>query len=77
MKHGMGTARALGHGGHNVAAEKMAVSMPAMRRAEGGMEEMPAGVVASPSQIAAMTVLTLVGLAASIVIATLFGQWTM
>jgi hypothetical protein len=78
MKHGMGTARALGHGGHGVAAEKMAKPMPEMKHGTmAGMEGMTTGAGATPSQIAAMTVLTLLALGAGIIMATLFGRWNM
>lgn len=78
LKHGMGTVRALGHGGQDVATDKMATPMPGMKYGGmAGMEGMAAGAVANPSQIAAMTVLTLLALAAGIIIATLFGRWTM
>lgn len=78
LKHGMGTVRALGHGGHDVAAEKMAAPMPGMDHgAMADMEEMAAGPGATPPQIVAMTVLTLLALGAGIIVATLFGRWAM
>ena len=78
LKHGMGTVRALGHGGHAVAAENMAGSMPAMKHgAMTGMEEMAAGPGATAPQIMAMTVLTLLALGGGIIVATVFGRWTM
>ena len=77
LKHGMGTVRALGHGGHAVAAEKMA-DMPEMKPgAMAGMEGMAAGPGATSPQIVAMTVLTLLALGGGIIIATLFGRWAM
>ena len=77
LKHGMGTVRALGHGGHAVDAEKM-VDMPEMKPgAMAGMEGMAAGPGATPPQIVAMTALTLLALGGGIIIATLFGRWAM
>ena len=78
LKHGMGTVRALGNGGHDVTAEKAATPMSG--RAHGtmsGMDGMAAGSGATPPQIVAMTVLTLILLGGGIIIATLFGRWTM
>lgn len=60
LKHGMGTERALGHGGHASSAEPMSMTPKA-----------------STAQIAAMTVLTLLALAAAIVISSIWGSWTM
>ena len=78
LKHGMGTVRALGHGGHAVAAENMAAPMPAMKHgAMTSMEEMAAGPGANAPQIMAMTVLTLLALGGGIIIATVFGRWAM
>lgn len=78
LKHGMGTVRALGHGGHDVAAEKMAAPTPGMaHRAMAGMQDMTAGPGATSPQIAALTVLTLLALGAGIIVATLFGRWAM
>lgn len=78
LKHGMGTVRALGNGGHDVTAEKTSTPMPGMAHATmTGMEGMPVGSDVTPPQIVAMTVLTLILLGAGIIIATLFGRWTM
>ena len=77
LKHGMATVRALGHGGHDVAVEKMAAPMPGMKHWGWVAWGIAAGSVATPSQIAAMRVLMLLALAAGVIIATLFGQWTM
>lgn len=78
LKHGMGTVRALGNGGHDVTAEKTSTPMSGMAHATmTGMEGMPAGPDVTPPQIVAMTVLTLILLGAGIIIATLFGRWTM
>lgn len=78
LKHGMGTVRALGEGGHPVAAEKSTAPMPEMARgAMQGMRDIAAGMGATPPQIVAMTVLTLVALGAGILVATFFGRWTM
>jgi hypothetical protein len=77
LKHGMGTVRALGHGGHAITAEKMAV-MPEMKPgAMAGMEGMASGPSATAPQIVAMTVLTLLALGGGIIIATVFGRWSM
>lgn len=78
LKHGMGTVRALGHGGHDVAAEQpSATPMPDMAPdAMDGMSDMAQTRVTKP-QIAAMTVLTLLMLGAGIVVASLFGRWAM
>lgn len=76
LKHGMGTVRALGEGGHRVAAEAQPASMPDMDHSSmAGMEGM-GGMAATRPQIVAMTVLTLVALAGGIMVATLFGRWT-
>lgn len=98
LKHGMGTVRALGQGGHDMASEK-AAEMPGMTHdamrgmtdtssmaavtatidsgGMAGMEGMAKGSGATPPQIAAMTVLTLVALGAGIILATIFGRWAM
>jgi hypothetical protein len=78
LKHGMGTARALGHGGQDVAAKKMAASMSEMKHgAMAGIEGLVSEPGATPPQIVAMTVLTLLALGAGIIVATLFGRWAM
>ena len=79
LKHGMGTVRALGHGGHDVAAEKAgAAPMPGMEHGTmAGMAGMADGPSATPAQIVAMTVLTLLALGAGIIVATIGGRWTM
>ncbi len=81
LKHGMGTVRALGEGGHTVEAEKSQKPMPAMARGGmagmAGMADMAAGPGATKPQIVAMTVLTLLALGAGIIIATVFGRWSM
>lgn len=79
LKHGMGTVRALGHGGHDVAAEQPAtMAMRGMSHgAMEGMSGMAGGSGATRPQIAAMTVLTLLALGGGIIVATLFGRWTM
>lgn len=74
LKHGMGTVRALGHGGHSVEAEKMA----GMKQGTmAGMDDMTAGAGATSPQIVAMTVLTLLALGGGIIIATVYGRWAM
>jgi hypothetical protein len=79
LKHGMGTARALGHGGQGMAAEQPAAAVkPAMAHgAMAGMSDIAAGPRVTRPQIVAMTVLTLVMLGAGVVFATLLGRWTM
>ena len=79
LKHGMGTVRALGHGGHEVGADRRsATPMPDMGHdTMTGMSGMATGARVTGPQIAAMTVLTLIMLGAGIVIATLLGRWTM
>lgn len=78
LKHGMGTARALGHGGHDMAAEKIPTPMPGKKTgAMSGMAGMSSGANATIPQIVAMTVLTLLLLGAGIIVATLFGRWAM
>jgi hypothetical protein len=79
LKHGMGTVRALGHGGHDVSAEpRSATPMPGMEHdAMQGMSDMATGSRATRPQIVAMTVLTLLMLGAGIIAATLFGRWAM
>ena len=79
LKHGMGTVRVLGHGGHEVAADRRSVTeMPGMEHdAMQGMSGMASGSRATPPQIAAMAMLTLVMLGAGVVVATLFGRWAM
>ncbi len=82
LKHGMGTVRALGHGGHDMAAEG---TQPAMLDLAHGTEHGGAETVdgramepeVTGAQIVAMTVLTLLMLAGGIIFATLFGRWTM
>lgn len=78
LKHGMGTVRVLGEGGHTVEAEKSEKPMPAIARGGmAGMADMAAGPGATKPQIVAMTVLTLLALGAGIIIATVFGRWSM
>ena len=79
LKHGMGTERALGHGGHAAALEATPPSMDAKSHqgAPGGHAGMPMDAAATDTQIAAMTVLTLLMLAAGTILATIFGRWTM
>jgi len=79
LKHGMGTVRVLGHGGHDVAAERRSLTpMPGMEHdTMQGMSDMATGSRATRPQIIAMTVLTLVLLGAGIIVATLFGRWAM
>lgn len=77
LKHGMGTVRALGHGGHEVGADRRsATPMPDMgHEAMAGMSGMTTASRVTGAQITAMTVLTLVMLGAGIIVATVFGRW--
>lgn len=68
LKHGMGTVRALGHGGHSMEAD------PAYSSVNDGEHAMAPSQV-TPAQIGAMTVLSLVALAAGIVIAGIAGDF--
>ncbi len=79
LKHGMGTVRALGRGGHEIGADRQAATpMPDMGHdAMAGMSDMATGARVTTPQIVAMTVLTLVMLGAGIIVATLFGRWAM
>ena len=52
--------------------------MPEMKPgAMAGMEDMTAGPGATPPQIVAMTVLTMLALGGGIIIATVYGRWAM
>lgn len=78
LKHGMGTVRALGEGGHAIENEKSEEPMPNMARgAMASMADMARGPGATTPQITAMTALTLLALGAGIIIATVFGRWVM
>ena len=79
LKHGMGTVRALGDGGHEVGADRQSTTpMPDMGHdAMAGMSGMATGARVTAPQIVAMTVLTLLMLGAGIIVATLFGRWAM
>ena len=125
LKHGMGTVRALGEGGHAVQAERVAGSPvvqhemrartqrpaaggadpshlghqmpmpaadpaptmsppPSARAAHGGMAmpgmpmaDMPTRAAATASQLVAVTTLTLLALAAGVLVAALAGDLTM
>ena len=82
LKHGMGTVRALGRGGHSVAAERHGADpAPVVAQPHGATGSAHAignaGVVrprATPAQIVAVTVLTLVLLGAGTLVAALGGQ---
>lgn len=77
LKHGMGTVRVLGQGGHSIAADPT-VAAPAMKHETmAGMADMAPASGASTAQIAAMGVLTLLGLGAGILLATIYGHWGM
>lgn len=80
LKHGMGTDRVLGRGGHSVAADPTAPAsamkhenMPDMSGMAQGAK--PAG--ATTAQILAMGVLTLIALGAGVMLATVYGHWSM
>lgn len=79
IKHGMGTERALGHGGHDLATEHagQSPSRPDTSQGMPGMDDVAMTPVVTTTQLIAMTVLTLVMLGAGIIIATLGGTWTM
>ena len=77
LKHGMGTERALGHGGHGVETERLVATSAPSHDHGSAMKGMTMTPAASPAQIVAMTVLTLLALAAGIIIATIGGRWTM
>jgi hypothetical protein len=70
LKHGMGTARALGQGGYDATIEEKAAGSSADNHAE--VMSPPA---ATGPQIAAMSLLSLLALSAGIIIATLSGHW--
>ena len=75
LKHGMGTERALGHGGHSVGTDASAPM-----RHEDAMppsQDMSMKPGATGEQIAAMTLLTLLMLAAGVILATIGGRWSM
>ncbi|MEO9130842.1 MAG: DUF4396 domain-containing protein [Sphingomonas sp.] len=72
LKHGMGTVRALGHGGQSTAADEGAASSNAK-----GHADMMTTPGATGPQIVAMALLTLLALSAGIIIATLSGRWAM
>lgn len=76
LKHGMGTDRALGHGGHSSALEGIALDHGQHNNQSTEAMTMPRATVTG-AQIVAMTVLTLLLLAGGVMIATIFGQWTM
>lgn len=78
LKHGMGTKRALGEGGHSVEAEHSGPAVPAGRPIPNtDMAEMAMAPKATVAQIVAMTVLTLLALAGGIIVASIWGRWTM
>lgn len=81
LKHGMGTKRALGEGGHSMETEQALAPMPSAASREhaaaetGGHDGMASRV--TPAEITAMTVLTLVALAAGVLIGALGGDFSM
>lgn len=79
LKHGMGTERALGHGGHGVAADASSPNAAAMESGHDmkTSEDMTMKPGATGAQIVAMTVLTLLMLAAGVIVATIGGRWSM
>jgi hypothetical protein len=87
LKHGMGTVRALGKGGHNMAAEQArmeaclggkahAPSAKRAGRAHKAMPLMPMIGGTTRAQIAAVALLTLLALGAGVLIADLSGGLT-
>jgi hypothetical protein len=78
LKHGMGTERALGHGGHPVELENPALASPTPGPGPSArMATMATPPKATVGQIVAMTVLTLIALAGGIIVATIWGRWSM
>ena len=79
LKHGMGTDRALGHGGHSPTAEH-ANHPPSGSNSSRGMKDLD-DVAITPrvttAQTVAMAVLTLVMLGAGVLVATFGGSWLM
>lgn len=75
LKHGMGTERALGEGGHSVAVDQTAPSPPMEHAMMKDMAGMPSRV--TTPQIVAMAVLTLLMLGLGLVLATIYGRWSM
>lgn len=78
LKHGMGTERVLGNGGHSVEAENSVHAETAQSRSGNiRADKMGMAPKATIAQIVAMTVLTLLALAIGITVATIWGYWTM
>ncbi len=76
LKHGMGTARALGQGGHSDAAEKERMAaMPGRDHAHAGPEGMEMKVTVSRPEIVAVTMLSLLALAGGVLIGALYGTF--
>lgn len=83
LKHGMGTVRALGAGGHGLGADRATSHHPgrgeAMSHGEGSHHEPPRPTVSGTTrpQIVAVAVLTLVALGAGVFVADLAGDLRM
>ena len=75
LKHGMGTKRALGEGGHSMAVDATTPPPTTGHAMMKDMAEMPSRV--TTPQIAAMAMLTLLMLSLGLVIATVYGRWSM
>lgn len=82
LKHGMGTVRVLGAGGHSASADP-ALGESGSRHggrdtvARHGTPARFAAAAATTPQIVAVTVLSLLALAAGLLVATLFGDFSM
>ena len=81
LKHGMGTVRVLGEGGHTLHAERMrpasASSSPATPLAHPEHAAPTTGVAATTAQIAAVATLSFIILGAGVLLAALGGDLTM
>ena len=75
LKHGMGTERALGQGGHSMSADPTVPSPEMQHEMRKDMADLPSR--ATTPQIVAMGVLTLLMLGLGLVLATLYGHWNM
>ena len=80
LKHGMGTVRAFGAGGSPMGASSPHAAMELATPASVGgatPESVPVAVRATRSQIVAVAVLTLVALAAGVLLSALYGDFAM
>ncbi len=79
LKHGMGTDRALGHGGHSPTVEHT-IHSPSGANTSQGMKDMDDREMTprvTTAQTIAMAVLTIIMLSAGVLIASFGGSWTM